>query len=286
MVARRGHDAPRKRVSARETQIVDVAMRIIATKGARRFTAQLLATEIGVTAGAIFRHFESMEAIVDAVVERMGAILFEGFPPEAPDPIERLGLFFQHRTRTIRANPHLSRMLLSDHLSQAAGPAQAARLEEFKRRSRAFVVGCLREAEHDGTLSKDISPEAGAVIMLGSILSLAHATARITSGAGLERLADEVWAAIERTLRGSDHARSADGTIEAAATPPSDHDARPPDPGSHLGARHRGDQDESLRRGLGQSDAHRIPGRGSRDPGSLLYGPLRGRIPRRKDEDP
>lgn len=201
MVARRGHDAPRKRVSARETQIVDVAMRIIATKGARRFTAQLLATEIGVTAGAIFRHFESMEAIVDAVVERMGAILFEGFPPEAPDPIERLGLFFQHRTRTIRANPHLSRMLLSDHLSQAAGPAQAARLEEFKRRSRAFVVGCLREAEHDGTLSKEVSPEAGAVIMLGSILSLAHATARITSGAGLERLADEVWAAIERTLR-------------------------------------------------------------------------------------
>jgi AcrR family transcriptional regulator len=201
MVARRGHDAPRKTVSARETQIVDVAMRIIATKGARRFTAQLLATEIGVTAGAIFRHFESMEAIVDAVVERMGAILFEGFPPEAPDPIERLGLFFQHRTRTIRANPHVSRMLLSDHLSQAAGPAQAARLEEFKRRSRAFVVGCLREAEQDGTLSKEISPEAGAVIMLGSILSLAHATARITSGAGLERLADEVWAAIERTLR-------------------------------------------------------------------------------------
>jgi AcrR family transcriptional regulator len=203
MSAREGQKIPRETMSDRQAQIVDVAMRIIATQGARRFTAQLLATEIGITAGAIYRHFESMEAIVDAVVERVGAILFEGFPPQASDPIERLKRFFQQRTRTILANPHLSRMLLSDHLSQAAGPAQARRLAEFKRRSRTFVVGCLREAEQDGTLSVGIAPEAGAVIVLGSILSLAHATPRITSGARIERLADEVWVAIERTLRAS-----------------------------------------------------------------------------------
>jgi AcrR family transcriptional regulator len=196
-------------MSERQTQIVDAAMRIIATKGARRFTAQLLAAEIGVTAGAIYRHFESMEAIVDAVVERMGVMLFEGFPPEASDPIERLGLFFRHRTRTILANPHLSRMLLSDHLSQAAGPDQAERLEAFKRRSQAFVIGCLREAEQDGALSKEISVEAGAVIMLGSILALSHASARVASEDRIERLSDEVWAALEQTLRGSRPSRIA-----------------------------------------------------------------------------
>ncbi len=188
-------------LSERQGQIVDVAMGIIATKGARRFTAQLLATEIGVTAGAIYRHFESMEAIVDAVVERIGVILFEGFPPEAPDPLERLGMFFRRRTRTILSNPHLSRMLLSDHLSQAAGPAQAERLEEFKRRSQTFVLGCLREAEENGALSAEISPEASAVIVLGSVLSLSHAAARIAGEARIERLSDEVWSAIERTLR-------------------------------------------------------------------------------------
>jgi AcrR family transcriptional regulator len=203
VVIRDGQDMKRNTMSERQAQIVDVAMRIIATKGARRFTAQLLATEIGVTAGAIYRHFESMEAIVDAVVERIGAILFEGFPPEAPDPIDRLGLFFRCRTRTILANPHLSRMLLSDHLSQAAGPAQAERLEEFKRRSRTFVVECLRESAQDRTLSAQLSPEVGAVIVLGSILALSHATALITSGARIERLSDEVWSAIERTLRAS-----------------------------------------------------------------------------------
>jgi len=190
-----------KTMSERQTQIVDAAMRIIATKGARRFTAQLLGAEIGVTPGAIYRHFESMEAIVDAVVARVGAILFERFPPEAADPIERLGIFFRRRTSTILANPHLSRMLLSDHLSQAAGPSQAERLEEFKRRSQTFVLGCLREAAQSGVLSAEISPEAGAVIVLGSVLSLSHASARIASKARTERLADEVWVALERALR-------------------------------------------------------------------------------------
>jgi len=206
VVARKRHAATRE-VADRHTQIVDVAMRIIATRGARRFTAQLLATEIGVTAGAIFRHFESMEAIVDAVVERMGAILFEGFPPKAVDPIERLGLFFHRRTQTILANPHLSRMLLSDHLSQAASSSQAGRLEEFKRRSQTFVVGCLREAEQAGALSEAVNPEAGAVIVIGSILALSHATTRIASEARIERLADEVWSVIERTLRPLSHER-------------------------------------------------------------------------------
>jgi AcrR family transcriptional regulator len=189
-------------MSERQSQIVDAAMQIIATKGSRRFTAQLLATEIGVTGGAIYRHFESMDAIVDAVVQRMGAILFDGFPPELSDPIERLKVFFHHRARTILVKPHISRLLLSDHLAQAGGRVQARRLKEFKRRSQAFVVACLREAQQDGELSGDISPEAGAVIVLGSILSLSHASARLAGEGKIERLFDEVWSAIERTLRG------------------------------------------------------------------------------------
>jgi AcrR family transcriptional regulator len=191
----------RKPTEIRKAEIVDAAMGIIAARGSRRFTVKLLACEVGITEGAVFRHFESMEAIVDAVVERIGTVLFDSFPPEAPDPIDRLRLFFQHRTRTILSNPHLSRMLLSDHLSQAASPTQAKRLEEFKRRSQTFVLDCLREAEQTRTLSGKISPEAGAVIVLGSILALSHTTARINGGARIEQLSDEVWAAIERMLR-------------------------------------------------------------------------------------
>ncbi len=202
---------PENTLSERQAQIVDVAMQIIATEGARCFTTQRLASEIGVTSGAIYRHFESMEAIVDAVIERMGAILFEGFPPVALDPIDRLGLFFQRRTRTIGANPHLSRLLLSDRLSQAAGSAQAKRLDEFKRRSQAFVVGCLREAEQNGLLAAEVGPEAAAVMVLGAILALSHTTVRITSARPIEQLSADVWTALERALRARNHSDEVSG---------------------------------------------------------------------------
>jgi TetR/AcrR family transcriptional regulator len=185
----------------RPAQIVDAAMGIIATQGSRRFTAQVLAAEIGVTPGALFRHFPSMEAIVDAVVERTGAILEADFPRGVSDPLERLEIFFRNRTRTIVAHPQLSHLLLSDHLAQAGGPAQERRLKEFKKRSAAFVVGCLREAREAGTLEPGTSPAAGAVLVLGSVLSLAHSSVQAGEAARVEKLSTEVWAAIQRALR-------------------------------------------------------------------------------------
>lgn len=198
----------RKSTIVRQAEIVDAAMRVIAHHGSRRFTARLVAAEIGVSEGAIFRHFESMDAILDGVVDRLESILFEAFPPPATDPIERLGLFFRHRVRIILANPHVSSMLLSDHLAQAGGPERAAQAQEFRRRSRDFVVGCLREARTAGELADGVDPEAAAILVLGAILALAHSDLEIGQGAAVERLAVETWACLERVLRGGGPAGS------------------------------------------------------------------------------
>jgi AcrR family transcriptional regulator len=200
---KRETDVDQHPLSERQREIVEAAMRLIAEKGGRRFTVQLLATELGVTGGAIYRHFESMEAVVDAVVDQMGAILFEGFPPRALDPLERLRLFFELRHRAIRANPHISRLLLSDHLEQASGPAHARRLEDFKRRSRRFVLDCLEEAAENGALADGLSPKTAAVIVIGSLHSLSHTGARAGADGHADVLAAEVWSALERLLRGA-----------------------------------------------------------------------------------
>jgi hypothetical protein len=124
------------------------------------------------------------------------------FPLGISDPLERLRVFFHNRTRTILVHPDVSRLLRSDHLAQCGGPSHARRLREFKRRSRAFVSRCLREAKQSKILPGTISTEAGAVIVLGAILSLSHARIRVVHNARIEALSDEVWLAIERILRG------------------------------------------------------------------------------------
>ncbi len=204
-------------LSERQEQIVDVAMRIIATEGARRFTVQALAFEIGVTGGAIYRHFESMEAIVDAVVQRVGHTLFRDFPPQAEDPIERLRLFFIGRARIIGENPHVSRLLLSDNLVQSCGAAYGEQLVEFKRRTSRFVMGCLEEAKAAGILHPELAPRVGAVLVVGGVLALSHVGAGLASAAPL---AENVWAAIERTLRPLPASPEPTAPASARHTPP------------------------------------------------------------------
>jgi AcrR family transcriptional regulator len=201
MSERQGRDLDPKKLSERQVQIVAAALRIIATKGSRRFTADVLAREVGLTGGALYRHFASMDDVVDAVVDRVGAVLFEGFPPEADDPIERLRLFFYRRARTILANPHISRLLLSEHLAQAGGVVQSKRLGEFKKKSQAFVSESLTEAREHGLLADGMSPQAGTIVVLGSVLALSHAAPRLVDARESDHLCNEVWLGIERMLR-------------------------------------------------------------------------------------
>ena len=150
---------------------------------------------------ALRENFKNMDAIVEAVVGRIEEILFDGFPPESADPMERLGLFFQHRVRTFVSHPHVSRILLSDHLAQAGSRIQASRLEELKRRSREFVFACLHEAGESDSLRGEAGPEEGTVLVTGSIFALAHFATRVSDPREVEQLASRVWGVIESTLR-------------------------------------------------------------------------------------
>jgi len=199
----------REPTAVRKAEIVEAAMRILVADGTRRFTAEHIADEIGVTGGAIFRHFPSMDAVVEAVIERMEAILFHGFPPAAGDPLERLGLFFQQRVRIMIENPHVSRLLLSDHLAHAAGIGQAARIEGFKKRSSDFVLACLREAGRGGMLRGRAGPEEGTVLVMGAIFALAHETTRTVPPGRVENLSRNVWSVILSALGGRVTAKEA-----------------------------------------------------------------------------
>jgi AcrR family transcriptional regulator len=192
--------AVRKDAAARRREIADAALKVVAEQGLGRFTALTIAREVGVSDAALFRHFPTKEAIVLAAIDRVEEVLFEGFPPAHPDPIERLARFFRDRVEVLRTNPGVARLIGSEQLAQAAPPEGVERVAELRRRSRAFVRGCLVEASRAGTLAEGIGPTEATVLVLGALLALAH------GGAG-ERatpaLAERVWEALERTLRGA-----------------------------------------------------------------------------------
>jgi hypothetical protein len=101
-----------------------------------------------------------------------------------------------------QSSPIRTPRLLSDHLTQAGGRAQAKRIEEFKRRSRDFVIECVRKAREWEMLLGGAGPEEGTNLVLGSIFALAHSRTRVSDKREVERLSRKVWGVIESTLRG------------------------------------------------------------------------------------
>jgi AcrR family transcriptional regulator len=192
----------RRNASQRRSEIADAALRVLATQGLGRFTAASLAAEVGVSDAALFRHFASMDEIVLGAIDRAGAILFESFPPAAADPIERLGLFFRHRAEVIASSPGVARVIMSDDLAYAAPAAGVAKVTEFRRKSVGFIRQCLSEAAERGLLAANLPPQAALLVVLGSIMALAQNTTSSGGKASRHALAEQVWAVLERALRG------------------------------------------------------------------------------------
>jgi AcrR family transcriptional regulator len=189
----------RKSTEVRRSEIADAALRVMAEQGGRRFTARALAGEVGVTDGALFRHFPNMDAIVDAVVERMEAMLFSAAPPADADPIERLGVFFRDRVGVLAAHPHLARLLFSDDLARLCGADRAKRMKGFKRRTRDFIESCLGEAAEKGLLGDRLGPREGALLVQGAVFAFGHLGG---NRAGAQQMTTHVWSALESLLRG------------------------------------------------------------------------------------
>lgn len=191
----------RKPAEDRRREIADAALRVIAGQGLGRFTALAVAREVGLSDAALFRHFSSMEAIVDAAIDRVEELLFEGFPPADEDPLDRLGAFFRHRAAVIRQNPAVSPLVISDELAKGGSAHGLERVTGFRRRSAGFVRDCLAEAERARLLAPGLDAEAAAFVVLGSLLALIHGSTA-PSAAAVVPLAARVWSALESFLRG------------------------------------------------------------------------------------
>ncbi|MCK5690668.1 TetR/AcrR family transcriptional regulator [Myxococcota bacterium] len=189
----------RKSTKDRQREIAEAALKIISEQGLRKFTSAAIAAEVGITDGTVFRHFPNKESIVDAALERAEEILFEGFPPEAEDPLERLGLFFKQRAATALSNRAIVRLALSDELLHATGEAGALKVAAWRERSIDFIKECFIEAYSQKLLREDILPPALIMIVYGGILALSAAdkTALMSMGSSVDML----WENIEKLMR-------------------------------------------------------------------------------------
>ena len=81
-----GTDGQRTRIRRKRNDILDEALRLVYSKGYERMTIQDILADLQISRGAFYHYFDSKQALLEALVERMGSLATQAFMPILQDP--------------------------------------------------------------------------------------------------------------------------------------------------------------------------------------------------------
>lgn len=161
----------RQRLSAEERQdeIIRAAVDLAAEQGMDKVTTQEIAKAVGVTQGAIFRHFPSKDTIWIAVVHwarsRLLSVI-DRAASQATDPLDAVQRIFFAHVAFAEKNPALPRLLL------ATNPQLKRLTQELLASYQAKLERLLADAKLGGLVHADLDEEAAAGLLIAIVQGL------------------------------------------------------------------------------------------------------------------
>jgi len=155
--------------AARREQIVAAVLRIIAEEGIGSLTTTALARDIGVTSGALFRHFDTRDEILEETVRYVAETIDRTFPDASLPPVDRLRRLAASRIEVLTSQPGIGWFLHSDQAALSLPPSAIERLGDCARRTRAFMLAALKDGVGVGSIRDDVPAEHLLVVFLGTI---------------------------------------------------------------------------------------------------------------------
>lgn len=166
------HTRVRKASSERRHEIAVAVLELIGAKGAKSLSSAQISSHLGLSAGAIFRHYASLDEILEAAADVAIELIEQTFPDKSSEPKERLLELGLNRVAMVRAYPGISWLLLSDQGLLGVPEPAAKRIRALVKRSHAYVAKALGQAHKAGALHPDAKPEVSAILFMGSIHAL------------------------------------------------------------------------------------------------------------------
>lgn len=168
----------RQPTEARQSEIIQAALVLSSRTSPALITTAALAEALGLSQGAVFRHFPSKEAIwgaaMEAVRERLGAQL-QAAAAAHDDAVEALEAVFRAHVAFVQAHPGVPRLIFHElQLPEDSAAKRAARalLQDY----RALLLQLLERGLAAGRLAPALDREAAATAFVGLIQGLVMQT--------------------------------------------------------------------------------------------------------------
>ena len=158
-------------LTVRQKDILKAAIAIIANQGYEKLTIKNLATKIGVTEAALYRHFKSKREIVTMILsyfEELSNRVLNEICESNNAPLDNIRKFVEDRYILFSKNPDLAKVMFSEELFKN-DPTFKGQFQCIMHKHKQAMESYLIQAQKDGNIKKDISSIQLFRIIIGSM---------------------------------------------------------------------------------------------------------------------
>ncbi len=186
----------------RQAEIVTAALRLARDTSPALITTTDIASAVGITQGAVFKHFPTKDAIWVAAVQWVRGALMQSLHTAgtgAPTPLNALSAKFPAHVDFVVAHPGVPRLIFNE-LQQPADSATKQEVRTLMQGYRKLLLDTLERAVLQGQVVADLDREAAATTFVGLIQGLVMQAMLAGRPATTRTQADRVFALYLRSL--------------------------------------------------------------------------------------
>ena len=187
----------------RQGEIVTAALQLARDTSPGLITTSEIAAAVGVTQGALFKHFPTKDAIWLAAMGLVRGRLLSALETsvrEAPSPMDALAAMFQAHVRFVASHPGVPRLIFHELQRPADSPIK----QEVRKLLQAYRK-LLREQLAAAAAAHQVSPhldvEAAATLFVGVVQGLVMQSMLGGGTATIKAQSDAVFAIYRRGLQ-------------------------------------------------------------------------------------
>jgi len=194
--------SPKHSTDIRQAELVAAALALAAERSPSGVTTADLARVVGITQGAVFRHFASKEAIWIAVIDFAHHELLERLRAAAErqtQPLAALRAVFLAHVDFVVEKPGVPRVIFQE-LQHAQDTPLKARVRQLTLEYRLLLMALLQQAQTAGQLAPGTDLQAAAVLFIGSVQGLVMQSLLSGQVAAMRQQAPTVFDLVQRAM--------------------------------------------------------------------------------------
>ena len=194
----------RETTDIRQEQIKKAVLDIIADEGLHNISTRNLAKKIGLTEGAIFRHFETKRDIIKGIMDDVEKDLvgsLRNIVLKADKAEDKLFNYLCRNVKYLKENRGITILLFSE-ATHLGDKQLKEKLNQILSEQKQFIIKIVKEGIAEGVWDKSINVEDVAVIYMGIPITLNIELVLNKKNLNMDNFCKRMYVLISKALKG------------------------------------------------------------------------------------